>query len=589
MPIIPGPDQIQRTVIQPGNSVAQYQGGVVEDAAARAAQAEGQANAGVLRAVGGLAGQVTDMAAKELDRIEGLKVAEAVTKNRQQTLSLIQNYKATRGGDVTGKDYLKTHMAAYGKQSDAVSSTLTTDRQREAFKQAAESDRIGYSSGLMSHAFAETDKYTKLVRDASLDTDRAAAASQYQDPKAVSASVANTAVTVAAVLDYEGITDPKARAVAMLGHTGAVHSAVVDAALENQDPKYAVGYLEDNKAAMTPEQVRAMSARVKPAIEYAEAVELADTAEQMKAAGKSPSEVQRYLTHTAKTPGALSLAKSVVQANEQAIKDEADNQVGGFITKFYDQGASLATALAIRRSPAFNKLTPEDQGKLYEHLQQQGRMADDRGRSKVVEKWDSPSVYSTFAEAIDDPNLTNKTKEQIRALEPIIGPQYTKQVMAEYKSQKSGVAKFSIDKEILNDGLPLDLRERRGSASGEAKRQEHIAAFKGLVESGLQTFKETQKRVPSADEQAAIVLAARRDISKPGRFWGTNETPIYELPKDQRDAITATDRKAAIASQVRSMSESTWKAALAARAAQQGKPLSKAAIDSAWNNFSKGK
>jgi len=220
-------------------------------------------------------------------------------------------------------------------------------------------------------------------------------------------------------------------------------------------------------------------------------------------------------------------------------------------------------------------------------------MADSRGRSQTAEKWDSPSVYSTFAEAIDDPNLTSKTKEQIRALEPIIGPQYTKQVMAEYTSQKSGVAKFNIDKEILNDGIPLDLREIRPMASLEAKRQERIAAFKGLVESGLQTFKETQKRTPSGEEQAAIVLAARRDIVTPGSWFGrfgtTDETPIYALPKEQRDAIYAADRKAAIASQASSMSESEFKARLTAQAKREGKSLSQVAIDAKWNKFNQGK
>lgn len=597
MPIIPGPDQIQRTVIQPGNRVAQYQGGVAEDAAARAAQAEGQASAGVFRAVGGLASQVTDLADKELDRIEGLKVAEAVTKNRQQTLSLIEGYKNTRGGDVTAKDYLKTHMAAYEKQSLQVASVLTTDRQREAFKQAAESDRIGYSSGLMSHAFAETDKYTKIVRDASISTDRASAAAQYLDPKAVSASVSSTATTVAAVLDYEGITDPKARAMAMLEHTGAIHATVVGAALENQDPKYAMGYLEDNKAAMTPEQVRSVSARVKPAIEYAEAVDLADTADRMKTAGKPSSEIQKYLTHAAKTPGALSLAKSVVQANAQATKEEEDSKMDGFITKFYDQGASLSTALALRRSPAFNGLTKENQDKLYEHLEQQGQQADARGRVNADAKWDSTDVRIAFLDAISDPNLVSKTKDQIRRLEMTLGPRYTKQVLDEYTGQKSGVAKFNITKEILNEGIPLDLREKRGSPSGEAKRQEHIAAFKGLVESGLQTFKETQKRAPSDAEQAAIVLAARRDISTPRTLFGfgvgTTETPVYELPKAQRDALTATERKvaqaAAAVSGMRGMTEAEWKATMVARAAKAGTPVSPAHVNAMWNNFNKGK
>lgn len=594
MPIIPGPDQIQRTVIQPGSRVTQYQGGVVEDAAARAAQAEGQANAGVFRAVGGLASQVTDMADKELNRIEGLKVAEAVTKNRQQTLSLIESYKNTRGGDVTAKDYLKTHMAAYEKQSLQVASVLTTDRQREAFKQAAESDRIGYSSGLMSHAFVETDKYTKTVRDASLTTDRAVAAAQYDDPKAVSASVANTAVTVAAALDYEGITDPTARDTAMVEHLGAVHSAVIVAALDKQDASFAKKYLAENKAAMTPEQVHAMAARVKPATEYAAAVELADTAKEMKASGKSASEVQDYLVRNAEDNDVRNLARSIVQANEQALQVGSDDRVGGFVTKFLDNGGTLAAAMEIRRSEAFKGgLTKAEQGKLYEHLKQQGRMTDDRGRARADEKWDSPDVKMAFLDAINDPNLASKSKNQINNLLLTLGPTYTKQVMTEYMSQKSGVAKFNIDKEILGEGIPLDLRERRSLASSEAKRQEHIAAFKGQVESGLQIFKETQKRTPSREEQAAIVLAARRSIVTPRTIFGfgagSKETPIYELPKDQRDVLTAADRKAAIASQARSMSKSEFETRLAAQAKREGKSLSQVAVDAKWNKFNQGK
>lgn len=594
MPVIPGPDQIQRTVIQPGGRVSQYQGGVAEDAAARAAQTEGQSAAGVFRAVGGLASQVTDMADKELDRIEGLKVAEAVTKNRQQTLVLTQNYKNTRGGDaVTATGYLKTHMDAYEQQSASISGTLTTDRQREAFKQAADSERVGYSSGLMEHVFSETDKYGKLVLDASLATDRAVAASDYKNPKKVSASVANTTETVSKILVHEGITDPKARAMAMLGHTGAVHSAVIDAALENQDPEYASGYLEENKAAMTPEQVRAISARVKPAIEYAEAVGLSDKAEQMRVAGKSSAEIQSYIDHAAKSQISAGLAKDILHAQDRARKNTAEDVAGGMVTKFVDAGASEAAALAMRRSPDFHKIDPAEQGPLYNRLRQEGIANDARGLARSQEKWDSLDVNMRFLEAIGDPNLISKSENQIQGLLLTLGPAKTKQVMSEYMSQKSGVAKFNISKEILNDGLPLDLREHRGTASGEAKRQEHIAAFKGLVESGLQTFKETQKRTPSDAEQAAIVLAARRDIVTKGEWWRFGvvgkETPIYELPKEQRDALSAADRKAAIASQARSMSESEFKARLSAQAKREGKSPSQATLDSAWNKFNKGK
>ena len=577
MPTIIGADQLQRVVLQPGNSVARYQGGVAEGAAAQAAQAEGQASASVAHAIGGLANRVTDIATTERDRLETIKVGDAITKNRQRTLALVSAYGDTRGGDVMAAGYLDKRIAAYDAQSNDVATMLTTDRQREAFKRASDADRVGYSSGLMNHVFSETDKYEDLVTKASLETDIASVASQYQDQKAITNSIANTARMVEVTLDRQGILDPNARTLAMQQRIGTLHATVVDTALENQDPKYAMGYLQTNKDAMTPDQIRAASAHVKPAIEYANAVEMADQAEQMRVSGKSPAEINKYLTHQATGREELGLVKSLVAAKAQELKDQSDNDVGGMYKQFYDQKATMASALAIRRSPAFGKLSQEDQGKVYEHLFQQGRLTGDK--AKEAKDWNSMEANALYYPLATDPKLKDKTPEQLYLMADKIGPARVEKLLAQRKDQLAGVVAFKLNTKILNDAIPEALR----SPSNDKEKQQ-LAAFKGVAEEALQQFKTDNTRTPSLDEQRVIVRTAQQTVTRE-RWWGVlpdKQVPVYELPEKERQGVLDSRR-------LISLPKDKWKAAVLGAAEARGQAVSAAQLEFKWNQFNKGR
>jgi hypothetical protein len=148
------------------------------------------------------------------------------------------------------------------------------------------------------------------------------------------------------------------------------------------------------------------------------------------------------------------------------------------------------------------------------------RVQQDRANAK---KADDPKVFAAFLDTLESPDFPKMSRQEIYALSPTLGSPLVKQLLAEQKSQQSGVAKFQIDADMFNAAVPP-------SAQGDKERTK---AYKGMVESKLQDFLETEKRKPTLEEQKAILRSGSELFVEAGRFFGTNEREAYALNPDR--------------------------------------------------------
>jgi hypothetical protein len=177
----------------------------------------------------------------------------------------------------------------------------------------------------------------------------------------------------------------------------------------------------------------------------------------------------------------------------------------------------------ILNSPEYRALTPEQRGPLVEYMRGQARstseffrVQNDRAQAK---KADDPKVFAAFMDTLDSPEFTSMTRQQLYALSPTIGAPLVKQLLAEQKSRIAGVASAKIDPDLINASIPA-------SAQGN---KEKTQAYKGMVESRFQEWKETNKAAPNLEQQKEILRSASEVYIEAGRFFGTNEREAYAL------------------------------------------------------------
>lgn len=514
MPQLPDPNALNRLSANPGTTVATY--------------TPGQVGAALEKLGGTVANQANNLQyviAREKDHLDKMRVQDALNQleTQQQEMTLGENgYRRKLGGDVLTPDYTKSYASAFDTAVAGLGTKLTP-QQRVLFDQNAKQQKVQFQAGMMQHAMGQATDYEKQIFNDTLTATQNAAAVNWADPKAVESQLVKANVLIADRLDRLGMKDPTIRAVQAKEVEGGVHSAVIVAALNADNAGYAKSYFDTNKEFMTPQQVKAVEGQIKPATDFARGRDLGTEAFKMLQSGKSAVDVEAYLVSKADTPGIHQQAQSIYGQLTQAVKVQDANAKGSIIEKFSLAGANGAAMNSVLNSPEYRALTPEQRGPVAEYMRGQARatgefyrVQNDRANAKKAE---DPKVYAAFLDTLESPEFTSMSRAEIYAMAPTVGPQLVKQLLAEQKNQQSGVAKFQIDSDLFNGSVPA-------SAQGDAQK---TRAYKGVVESKLQEFLETEKRKPTLDEQKALLRTGSEVYIEAGRVYGTNEREAYQL------------------------------------------------------------
>jgi hypothetical protein len=514
MPTLPDPNAINRLSAQPGSSVATYRGG--------------QTGAALTQLGGAIANQGNNLqyvVARHQDHLDKVKVQDALNQlatHEQEAAVGPNGYKNVLNGGVLKPDYQKNYLSAYDTAVGGLSVDLTPT-QKSAFDQNAKQGRLQFQAGIMQHAMSQTANYETQVYKDTITTAQNSAAAQWNDPKAVESALVKANVTLSDRLNHIGMTDPTTRAVYQKETEGGLHSAVIVAAIDADNVGYAKEYFDANKAQMTPQQVKAVEGQMKPATDFARGRDLGTEAFKMLQSGKSAVDVEAYLVGKAETPGIHQQAQSIYGQLTQAVKVQDENAKGSIIEKFSTGGANTAAMNGILNSPEYRSLTPEQRGPVAEYMRKSAqatgefyRVQNDRAQAK---KADDPLVYAKFLDTLESPEFTSMSRQQIYAKAPELGAPLVTKLLAEQKSLQSGIRSAKIDTDLINDNIPA-------SAQGS---KEKTQAYKGMVESRFQEWKETNKAAPSLDQQKEILRGASEVYLEAGRYFGTNEREAYAL------------------------------------------------------------
>lgn len=207
-----------------------------------------------------------------------VRVNDAMNQARQKALDLTfdptSGYQAKRGAnalqpDDNGQALPQAYGSQLGQSIDAISSTLTPAQQR-VFRMQAADLQTNFVGGVQSHMLQQSQQYALSVQDTNQKLAGAEAAQYWrQDDKIngtpnpqtgqVEGGLVHQAQAAAyATSKLTGMDSQEA----ILQAGSSVHRAVIQSALENGDPMYAMNYLNGHAKAMTTQDILSVQSAV---------------------------------------------------------------------------------------------------------------------------------------------------------------------------------------------------------------------------------------------------------------------------------------------------------------------------------------
>ncbi len=272
MPKLPDATSLgQRPVPQPGGGTASFNP-PDEGGAARIVTGAGQIVEGAGRMVRGVGNQLEGAGDEmfraykvEKDRLDTLRAEDAYSRLRERQLDLTvgeQNgFTKIRAGDAIKPGFYNDYNSRFTAAAKEIAEGLDDDEQRGKFRLRASAAALQYRENLLQHISREGDVYAKEVYDGTLKTEVRMATAEWQNPRAVDASLMRIGAAVADSAKRFGWAPEYAEAQRQQAF-GAVHSSVIGQALASRDFAYAKKWYDENRADVDPQTAKALESKI---------------------------------------------------------------------------------------------------------------------------------------------------------------------------------------------------------------------------------------------------------------------------------------------------------------------------------------
>jgi soluble lytic murein transglycosylase len=191
-----------------------------------------------------------------------VRVDDALNKVRQKILNLTYDpeggYKSLTGDAALTRPDGRMLADEYGGKLDSsikeVTGGLGNDAQRRAFSLQANDLLTQFRSGVQQHTLDEFKKFSLSTQDGTIKLGAEEAKRNWQDPDKIKMSLDSVRAAVVRTGTLQGWSGNETTA-RMREVTSGVHTSVIDTALQQNNPEYAMGYLERFKDEMTADDV----------------------------------------------------------------------------------------------------------------------------------------------------------------------------------------------------------------------------------------------------------------------------------------------------------------------------------------------
>lgn len=301
-----------------------------------------------------------------------VRVDAALNQVRQQQLALTydpQNgYLSKKGAAALDSDPLDRSLPQqYGEQfTDAInkaSASLANDEQRRVFAQQAATLHTQFTGGVENHMLQEYRNFSLETQQGTIKLAADAAKLNWSDPDTIGTNVqsAQAAVWKAGQIAGEPANLTAAK---IKDTTSAIHAGVIQAALDNNNPEYALGYIESKKGEMTADDLLKANGIIKADVRARAATSTAQAAMDSLNQQLVPSNTGRILQAAGVTDNSSGGA-GALYAQQMTTKYGGDSsKVLAAVGSIGEDAVDAAVKAAGPGVDWTSKLSPADQDKL---------------------------------------------------------------------------------------------------------------------------------------------------------------------------------------------------------------------------------
>jgi len=287
--------------LTPGGSQARFDSPTVDNFAGEQLQQLGQAAQSTGREIQNIQNDMQQ-------QVNQVRVDDALNKARQKALDLTFNqqdgYKNLKGDQALTRPDGKPLQDEYGSKLDSsisdIAATLGNDRQRLEFTRQASNLSQQFRGGVQQHANDEYRSYSVSTQDGTIKIALDEAKLNWRDPDRIQSSVdsAQAAVVRMGTLQGWSGSDTTFR---MKQTTSALHMGVIDSAMQDNNPEYALGYMNKFKDQMTADDLLKVRGVITKDVNARMAEGFADTAVQAARQKAAPGDLGRMAAITAQS------------------------------------------------------------------------------------------------------------------------------------------------------------------------------------------------------------------------------------------------------------------------------------------------
>ena len=473
---------------------------------------------GMGRAGGALANIAVDMQ----QQVNQVRVDDGLNKVRQQMLDLTYNpetgYKGLRGDAALTRPDGKPLTEEYGtKLQTAISDTaakLGNDAQRQAFMQSASGLMHQFQTGLEQHALTEYKAYSLSTQEGTIKLGVDEARRNWQDPDKIRLSLDSVKAAVAKTGQLSGWSgsDTTAR---MREVTSSVHAGVIETALAENNPEYALGYIDHYKDEMTAGDLL----KVRGAINKDVYQRLAD--------GIATNVVAAARTHA--QPGDFGRMVNITLGSESGNRER--NADGSLVTSPKGAQGAMQVMPGTQIDPGFGVAPAKDNsdaersrvGRDYLQAMIQ-HYAGDPAKAWAAYNWGPGNVDAAIKE--HGAGWLNHAPEETRTY-------VTKNLAA--LSTGAGVAKPTLQE--IHDNVRAQVTARFGATPP-------AGVLKLALATATQQFEDLAKATKT-DEDARTTAAMQALLANGGKFSQLPYAVRSSIPADKVDQVLTFGQKVA--------------------------------------------
>lgn len=221
--------------------------------------------AGLMKAGGEASNIMVDMQ----DQANQVRVQDALNQTRQAALNLTfdpnTGYQSLKGDAALNRESGQPLPVEYGNKLqdniNDIAENLGNDRQRQLYAQHASEISNSFQEGIQRHTMEQFNAYQHSVADGAIKLGENQAGLQWNDPNAVQQSVDSVKAATYNKAKLLGLSGDATTAALQQAESG-IHTKVIESALENNNPSYAMAYFNKEKGDMTADNILQVQGKI---------------------------------------------------------------------------------------------------------------------------------------------------------------------------------------------------------------------------------------------------------------------------------------------------------------------------------------